>query len=65
MGEELLCGQAQNEENLDLFDLIFDLEDQSIAPQNNRDLNQVVLHLWSKFGDPNLNGSRVIAQTSK
>ena len=26
-----------------------------IAPQNNRDLNQGLLHLWSKFGDPSLN----------
>ena len=37
----------------------------SITPQNNRDLNLVVLCLWSKFGDPTLNGSRVIARTSK
>ena len=37
----------------------------SISPQNNRDLNQGLLHLWSKFGDPSLNGSRVIARTSK
>ena len=27
----------------------------SIAPQINRDLNQGILHLWSKFGDPSLN----------
>ena len=27
----------------------------SIVPQNNRDLNQGLLHLWSKFGDPSLN----------
>ena len=33
-------------------------------PENNRDLNQVILHLWSKFGDPSLNGGRVIARTS-
>ena len=26
-----------------------------ITLQNNRKLNQDVLHLWSKFGDPNLN----------
>ena len=37
----------------------------SIAPQNNRDLNQGLLHLWSKFGYPSLNGSQVIARTSK
>ena len=35
----------------------------SIAPQNNRGLNQG--HLWPKFGDPSLNGSQVIARTSK
>ena len=28
----------------------------SIATQNNRDLNQAIFHLWSKFGDPSLNG---------
>ena len=42
------------------FNLKVDLE-----CQNNRDLNQVVFHLWSKFGDSNLSGSRVIARTSK
>ena len=31
----------------------FDLEGQDQSPQNNRDLNQGVLHLWSKFGDCN------------
>ena len=36
----------------------------SINPQNNRDLNQGLLHLWSKFGDPSWNGSWVIARTS-
>ena len=36
----------------------------SIIPKNNRDLNQGVLHLWSKFGDPSLNGRWVIVQTS-
>ena len=36
-----------------------------IAPQNNRDLNQGVFHLWSKFGDPSLNRSWVIAWTGK
>ena len=29
----------------------------------NRDLNQSVLHLWSYFGDPELNGLQVIAWT--
>ena len=29
------------------------------CPQNNRDPNQVILHLWSKFCDPTLSGSQV------
>ena len=37
---------------------------QSIVPQNNRDLNQGLLHIWPKFGDPSLNGWWVIARTS-
>ena len=36
-----------------------------IILQNKRDLNQGALHLWSKFGDPSLNGSRAMAWTSK
>ena len=36
----------------------------SITPQNNIDLNQGLLHLWSKFGDPSLNALRVITQKS-
>ena len=35
------------------------------CPQNKMDLDQCLLHLWSNFGDPSLNGSRVIARTSK
>ena len=31
---------------------------------NNKDLNQGILHFWSKFGDSTLNGLLVIAQTS-
>ena len=48
-----------------LWSWIWPWRSRSIAPQNNRDLNQGLLHLWSKFGDPSLNGSRVIARTSK
>ena len=33
-------------------------------PQNNRDLNQGLLHLWFKFGDPSLNGCWVIVRTN-
>ena len=36
----------------------------SIIPQNNRALNQGLLHLWSKFGDPSLKGWWVIARTN-
>ena len=36
----------------------------SIIPKNNRDLNQGVLHLWSKFADPSLNERWVIVRTS-
>ena len=32
--------------------------------KSNRGLNQVVLHIWSKFGDTSLDGSWVIAQTN-
>ena len=55
-GDELSHGQAQNGVNF-YFEVKFDLEGQgqspgSIPPKNNRDLNQSLLHLWSKFGDP-------------
>ena len=36
----------------------------SINPQNNRDLNQGFLNIWSKFGGPILNEWWVIARTS-
>ena len=65
MGNELWCGQAQNGVNFD-FKVKFDLEDQGqLPPKKNRNLNQGLLHLWSKFNDPSLNGSRVIVPTSK
>ena len=39
------------------FEVKFDLEaGQGQSPQNNRDLNLVVLHLWFKFYDPSFNG---------
>ena len=37
----------------------------SISPQNNRDLNQGLLLLWSKFRDSSLHGSQVTVRTSK
>ena len=64
-GDELSLGQAQNGVNF-YFEGKFDLEGKGQStPQNNRDLNQGLLHLHFKFGDPSLNGSRVIARTSK
>ena len=36
----------------------------SITFQNNRDLNQGILHLWSKFGDPSLNGWWIMVWTN-
>ena len=64
-GDELSHGQAQNGVNFD-FEGKFDLwRQKSITPQNNRDLNQCLLHPCFKFGDPSLKRSRVIARTSK
>ena len=47
-----------------LISLIWPWSSRSIIPKNNRDLNQGLLHLWSKFGDSSLNGWWVIARTS-
>ena len=46
-----------------LWSLIWPWRSQSIIPQNNGALNQGLLHLWSKFGDPSLNDWWVIVQT--
>ena len=48
-----------------LWSSIWPWRSRSTTPKNNRDLNQGLLHLWSKIGDTSLNGSRVIARTSK
>ena len=47
-----------------LWSSILPWRSRSIVPQNYRDLNQGILHLWSKFGDPSWNGWWVIARTS-
>ena len=39
-----------------LWSSIWPWRSRSIALQNNEDLNQCTLHLWSKFSDPSLNG---------
>ena len=48
----------------DFLSQILPWRSRSIAPQNNRDLNQGILHLWSKFFGLSLNGWRIIARTS-
>ena len=62
-GDELSYRQAQNGVKFD-FEVKFDLEGQGQSPQKNTDLNQGLLHLWSKFGVPTLNGWWVIARTT-
>ena len=47
-----------------LLSSIWPWSSRSIVPQNNRDFNQGLFHLWSKFGDSSLNGWWVIARTS-
>ena len=57
-----ISGQDQNEVNF-VFLIKLDLECQDKLSHKNSDLNQGLLHIWSKFGDPGLNGWWVIAQT--
>ena len=47
------------------WSLICPWRSRSIAPQNNRNLNQGVWLLWTIFGDPSLNVWWVIVRTSK
>ena len=47
-----------------LWSSIWPWRSRSIIPQYNRALNQGLLHHWSKFGDPSLNGWWVIARTN-
>ena len=47
-----------------LLSSVWPWSSRSIIPKNNRDLNQGLLHLWSKFGDSSLNGWWVTARTS-
>ena len=52
-----LCISSSEETGkFDFISQIWPWRSRSIATQNNRDLNQAILHLWSKFGDPSLNG---------
>ena len=47
-----------------LLSSIWPWSSRSIVPRSNRDLNQGLLHLWSKFGDSSLNSWWVIARTN-
>ena len=67
-----LCISSSGEtREFDFLNQIWSWRSRSIANQNNRDLNQGqlppnqgLLPLWSKFGNPSLNGSRVLTRTS-
>ena len=47
-----------------LLSLIWPWRSRSIVPEINRNLNQGLLHLWCKFGDPSLTGWWIIVQTN-
>ena len=52
-----LCISSSGEtRKFDFLSQILPGKSWSIATQNNRDLNQAILQLWSKFGDPSFNG---------
>ena len=60
-----LCIASSGETwKFDFLSQIWPWRSRSIAPQNNRGLNQNIFHLWSQFGDPSLNGWWVVVQTS-
>ena len=61
---DLWRGQAQNGVNSDVKSSIWLWRLRSIALQSNGDCNQGLLHIWSKFGDPSLNGWWIIVRTS-
>ena len=46
--------RRKSDANKQDFEVKYDLSS-PINPQNNRDLNHGILHLWPKFGDPSLN----------
>ena len=57
-GNESSRGQTQNGVFFNLK-LNFILSRSTCPNSNNRDLNQGILHLRSKFGDPGLNGNEL------
>ena len=60
-----LCISGSGEtRNFDFVSKIWPWRSKLITLRNYRDLNQCILHLWSKFGDPGLNGWWVMVRTS-
>ena len=60
-----LCVSCSSEiENVDFLSCIWPWRSRSITSHNEMDLNQVILHLWSKFGGPSLNRWWILVQTS-
>ena len=60
----LFISSSGETRKFDFLGQIWPWRSRSIAPQNNRVLYQGILHLWSKFGGPSMNGWWVIARTS-
>ena len=60
---QIFQGGKSNENTQDFEKFKFDMSS-SINPQNDKDLNQGLLHLLSKFGDPSLNGWWDIMRTN-
>ena len=59
----LYISSSSETRKFDILSQIWTWRSRSTAPQNNRDLNQGILHLWSKFGGPSLKGWWVIARS--
>ena len=60
-----LCISSSGEtRKCDLLSQIWPWRARSVATQNNRYLNQAILHLWTKFADFSLNGWWVMVRTS-
>ena len=64
-GDDVIAQTSSKWDKFWLWSSIWPWRSRSIAPKTHRDLDQGLLHLWSKFGDPSLNGWWVIARTSK
>ena len=55
---------VMSQEEIMTLKLNFTLKVKVNHPQKHEDLDQGLLHIWSKFGDPSLNGWWVIMRTS-